>query len=347
MDKKEKIMSRESGPDIVRTIACIFVVAAHFYLNCGYYNEVLVGKKMFIMTACRWLFVSAVPLFFLLTGYFMLNKRADRKHYKNLITLSISYIVVSVLKMILYNRLYGTIYTPVGMLKNLGNYQIAWYMGMYLCLFLLIPFLNKMWHALDEKEKRILIGTMIFLCALYPIFYTVAPSYFVGIYPVMYYFIGAYIREKQFDYNKIILIAITLLVSILEAVISFRFTKTGTFDWTVISTADGTYGTLFMCITGVCIFLAFYKTSVKSYALKRILASISGVSFEIYLFAGAYDAIIYQYLKRTLNGPNEFFWWFFATVPASFIAAYFTSIIFSGIVKIIVSKVESRITRNK
>jgi len=338
---------RETGPDLVRVIACFFVVAAHFYLNCGYYNEMLVGKKMFIMTSCRWLFVTAVPLFFMLTGYFKIHKKADRSHYMSLITLAISYVVVSVAKMFLYNYLYGQIYTALDMFKNLGNYQIAWYMGMYLCVFLLIPFINKMWASLDDKEKIILIATLIFLCAIYPVFNYIAPSFFYGIYPLMFYFIGAYIREKQPVFNRIILIIIAVAVSVLEAVISFSFTTTGLFDWTVISTSDGTYGTIFIAICAVCLFLAFYKVKINSKILQKLFSAISNVSFEIYLFAGAFDAIIYQYLKRTITGANNFFWWFFVTVPLSFICAFISSWIFRKIVDLIVKSISAKVSAGK
>lgn len=323
---------RLAGPDIVRTISCFFVVAAHFYLNVGYYNEPMIGTKMFVMTFFRWLFIACVPMFFMLTGYFKLNKTADKNHYKALVSLFISYIVISTGKMILYNYLYGKIYTFSDMLKNLGNYQIAWYMGMYLCLFLLIPFLNKMWGALNDKEKIILLITLVFLCGIYPIFNYIAPYYFYMIYPVMYYLIGAYIRQKQFDFNKIVMIAVALVMTLIEAIISFKFTRVGVFDWTVISTADGTYGTLFMAIVAVCIFLGLYKVDVKVKVVKKVLALIGSVSFEIYLFAGAYDAIIYQYLKRTVTGATNSFWWFFVTVPISFICAFISSLIFVRLV---------------
>lgn len=338
---------RETGLDLVRVVACFFVVAAHFYLNCGYYNEFLVGSKMFVMTSCRWLFVTAVPLFFMLTGYFKINKKADKAHYKALVTLTISYVVISVGKMILYNHLYGKIYPFSEMLKNLGNYQIAWYMGMYLCVFLLIPFLNKMWHALDDKEKIILIVTLVFLCAIYPVFNYIAPSFFYGVYPIMYYFMGAYIREKKPDYNRYVLIGIAIIVSVLEAAISFKFTTTGIFDWNVISTADGTYGTLFIAICAVCVFLSLYKVNIKSKIVNKLFALISKVSFEIYLFAGAFDAIIYQYLKRTIVGPNEFFWWFFVTVPLSFICAFVSSIIFRIVVDFVIGRIGKLVSKEK
>lgn len=332
MDANNNFKNRESGLDIVRTVACIFVVAVHFYLNCGYYNEPLVGMRMYVMTFARWLFVSCVPLFFMLTGYLKINKKADYNHYHALIGLFISYVLISVAKMFLYNHLWGKVYGLKDMFKNLGNYQIAWYMGMYLCLFLLIPFLNRMWNALDNREVNILIATLVFLCAVYPVFNYIAPYYFIGLYPVMYYFIGAAIRKWKPKLNKVVLLLITCAVCALEAFISIRFTSTGLFDWTVISTADGTYGTIFIAITSTCIFLLLYDVQIKGKIISGIMSAVSRVSFEIYLFAGAYDAIVFQYLKRSINGATQFFWWFFITVPISFCAAFISALLFRCVV---------------
>ena len=319
---------RQSGPDLVRSIACFFVVGAHFYLNMGYYNEPMNGWKMFVMTGCRWLFVTAVPLFFMLTGYFKKNKKADRKHYKALIPLVVSYVVISVAKMILYNRLYGKIYGIKEMFINLGNYQIAWYMGLYLCVFLLIPFLNKAWYALDEKEQNILLGTLVFLCTIYPVWRYIAPSYFIGTYPVLFYFLGIAVGDRKWRPNRLLLLGILAVTVGIEALISMKLTSTGLFDWDLISTADGTYGTFFISVCTVCIFLLLYDIDIKNGPVSKLLASISRVSFEIYLFAGAYDALIYGYAKRFINGPVEAFWWFFVTVPLSFTCAYVSSVIF-------------------
>ena len=336
---------RESGPDLIRSIACFFVVGAHFYLNMGYYDVPMIGAKMFTMTACRWMFVTAVPLFFMLTGYFKRNKKADRAHYTALIPLVISYVVISVAKMLLYNRLYGKIYGVKEMFVNLGNYQIAWYMGLYLCVFLIIPFLNKGWYALDTREQNILLAMLAFLCTIYPVWRYIAPSYFTGIYPVLFYFLGIAVRDRRWRPKRSVLFVILGVTLLIEAFISMNFTSTGTFDWNLISTADGTYGTLFISICTICIFLALYDVDIKSGIIRSILSSISSVSFEIYLFAGAYDAIIYGYAKRFLKGPVEAFWWFFVTVPASFVCAWISSLIFRKVVDLITGYVTGRVNK--
>ncbi len=323
---------RQSGPDLIRSLACFFVVGAHFYLNMGYYDAPMDGMKMFTMTYARWLFVTAVPLFFMLTGYFKKKKTATRDHYMAAIPLFISYILISVAKMLLYNRLYGKIYGIKEIFLNLSNYQIAWYMGLYLCVFLLIPFLNKAWYALDRREQNILLGTLAFLCTVYPVIKVIAPSYFTGIYPILFYYLGIAAGDRKWHVNRLLLIGILVITLFAEAFISMKFTTTGLFDWNLIQTADGTYGTFFISVCTICIFLLLYEVDIKNGVIRRILASISGVSFEIYLFAGAYDAIIYGYAKRYLSGPVEAFWWFFVTVPASFICAYISSLIFRFIV---------------
>ena len=336
----QETKSRESGLDIIRALASLFVVSAHFYLNIGYYNTPLIGTKMFIMTACRWLFVTSIPMFFMLTGYFKSNKTLSKSHYKALIPLLFSYIVISVIKMLIYNRIYGKIYTVGGMLKNLGNYEIAWYMGMYLVISLLIPFLNKLWKALEsQKEKSALLVTLLFICAIYPVFHYVAPSFLIGLYPVMYYYIGTYIKEYKPEINKWLLLIIIGLFTIAQAVISVKLTPTSLFDWTIISTADGGFGSILLCVPAVCIFLLIYRLKIKSQMLCKLVAAISKVSFEIYLIAGIFDAVIYTYLKKSIFTALDFFPYFFVTVPISFIGAFLVATVFTKLRDILLNKI--------
>ena len=148
---------RIAGLDLVRVVAAFFVMSVHFYLNCGYYSVKLVGIEAFLMTYGRWLFLTCVPLYMLLTGYFKLNKTFGKEHYRSLIPILVAYVVISIMKVMAANHIYGTVYTAEDTVRNLLNYQMAWYVGMYVSLMLLIPFLNTMWHALGKKQKQVLI----------------------------------------------------------------------------------------------------------------------------------------------------------------------------------------------
>lgn len=334
--KQEDVKKRLAGPDIIRTICCIFVVSAHFYLNVDFYKQPMVGVKMFIMCCVRWLCMTTIPMFMMLSGYFKCYKKCEKSHYMSLVPLFISYIVISVLKMILYNRLYGKIYDVKGMIMNLGNYDIAWYMGMYLGLMILAPFLNKMWDSLTEKrEKLILLASLIFLVSVYPVFHFGAPSFFTGFYPVLYYFMGMFLRKENISVSRRpVMIALALIIPIIEGALSMLGARGGIFDWTVISTTDGGYGSIFVAADAFLIFVLLKDAEVNNTIIRKITSSVSEVSFEIYLFAGAFDAIIYQYIKDSMPGnATDRFYMIFITVPLSFAAAWISSVVYKTIRK--------------
>lgn len=338
IDKK-----RFSGPDIIRCLCCMFVVFEHFFLNCGYYDEPLVGGVMLTETFFRWFFLICIPMYMMLTGYFKLNKKPEKSHYMSILPIAISYIVISIPKMILYNRLYGEIYGPKEALKNLGNYNIAWYMGLYIGLMILAPMLNKLWHALEDKrEQHILIVSLIILCSIYPVFHYIAPSFFVSLYPIMYYFIGAYIRTYQPKGNKWVLFGVFLLTVAIQTAISFYGVRGGTFDWNLISTPDTGFGSIFILVGAVCVFLIFYDVDVKNAFMCKVLKMVGEVSFEVYLFAGAYDAVIYSYFKRTVVGAVAFSRYFVVTAVISFIAAVISSIIYKIVYKSIAGMIRPK-----
>lgn len=66
---------RYIGIDIIKTIAVLFVICVHFFMNTGYYKQALTpGENLFAQTFLRWLFYICVPLFVITTGYLQLKK---------------------------------------------------------------------------------------------------------------------------------------------------------------------------------------------------------------------------------------------------------------------------------
>lgn len=337
---KNYVKPRQEGLDIVRTIAAVFVVAVHFYLNCGYYSAPLNSPILFIMTVSRWLFLICVPLFMMLTGYFKSEKTISKSHYMSMVPILVSYVVISIIKVFASNYVYGKVYTFDFALKNIANYQLAWYVGMYLSLMALIPFLNRLWKALvSKKEKHLLIGSLAFVATLYPVFLYIAPSYWQMLYPLVYYYLGVYIKEYQPKVKKIWLVLITLVIVFGEAVTSYLFADGKSFIWNVLGPVDSGYSTITVVICAAAVFLLFYDVKIKTGWIKTVFRKISEVSFEIYLFTGVYDAIVFYYLKKIVWEVEDFFWWFFITVPASFLLAWISSMILKLIFKVIKEKV--------
>ena len=101
-------------------------------------------------------------------------------------------------------------------LKNLISYsgtRYSWYIEMYIGLFILIPFFNIIINSLKSKrEYQMILITLIVLIALPSIlnifkfdsiewwkkpsisnnYVKILPAWWTSIYPVLYYFLGAY-----------------------------------------------------------------------------------------------------------------------------------------------------------
>ena len=194
--QKNKERKRVLGLDIIRMIAIIFV----FFIHSISYKNVLsteqLSFKWTIYMIIRFLTMSAVPLFLLLTGYLNNKKEISKKYYKGIIPLLISYVVISLIEIIglsIYNK------TPIdwglSIIKifNFTANGYAWYFEMYIGLFLLIPFLNILYDNLkSKKEKIILVSSLAFLTFVpqivksfkaYDMWLNITPDYWQIIYP--------------------------------------------------------------------------------------------------------------------------------------------------------------------
>lgn len=166
----KNIDQRNPAMDIVRCFAFFFVVSIHFFLNSGYYNEIVTGPRMYIMTLFRSFFMICVPLFMVLSGYLMCNKTISRSFYKKLIY-TISIYILSSLCCVLYKVLVIKESLSIGTFVcgffNFSNAPYSWYVEMYIGLFLLCPFLNLIYHNLKNKmQKHILLATFLLLTAV-------------------------------------------------------------------------------------------------------------------------------------------------------------------------------------
>ena len=215
----EKLKVRNPNMDILRIIAVLCVIGIHFFYHSGYYYTTNDNAVMYFATVLRTLCSVCVPLFMILSGFLLCNKTLKKGYYSGIRKTIIVYILVAIACMI-YKSIVGSYtLTPftffTGILDFTGaNY--SWYIEMYIGLFLLVPFLNIIYKNLDSrKQKNILLITLIAITILPSLFNAfrfdslewwanpasntetqkLIPSWWVGIYPITYYFTGCYIRE--------------------------------------------------------------------------------------------------------------------------------------------------------
>lgn len=78
------MQERNYNLDLIRSVAVIFVLSVHFFLNSGFYGIICEGEKMFVMCVLRTSFITCVPLFLMLTGYLMCKKELSLKYFKGI-----------------------------------------------------------------------------------------------------------------------------------------------------------------------------------------------------------------------------------------------------------------------
>ncbi len=360
-ESNSTIKKRLPGLDLVRSTAALFVVSVHFFFNCGYYSTPLNDRVTFMMTVMRWLFLCCVPLYMMLTGYFKCNKELNKQHYLSLIPVFAAYFIISTIKIFVGNYYYGKVYGIKEALSSFGNYTIAWYVGFYFSLMAIAPFLNRLWHSLrNKKEQHILLISLACITTLYPVVSLfsasntdivswigsvaelAAPNYWQMLYPLLYYFLGCYIRENKPHFNKLILFLIIIAMVFINAGISYKYAAGGNFIWGILGTVDCGYNCITVAICSASIFLFLYDFDIKSKTAGFILERISAVSLEIYLFSAIFDIIIFDHAKRLYFEMKDFAWLFFILVPINFIGSVLCSTIYRYLYDTVARFIKSR-----
>jgi surface polysaccharide O-acyltransferase-like enzyme len=212
---------RNIGIDIIKAMAVFFVICVHFSLNTNYYSTPITNANMFIQSCLRWLFHMCVPLFIMCTGYLNYKKTISRSYYLKIFRVLITYVLISLFCFIIKNSIESTpiaFQYAVFSIFNFSADSYSWYVNMYIGLFLMAPFLNIIINTLDQKKFRVLLYVLIFVISLpatfNPMFkfipkisYIYFPDWWQAFYPILYYFIGAYIAKYQIEIKKHICIA--------------------------------------------------------------------------------------------------------------------------------------------
>ena len=204
-------MKRITGLDIVRAVAILFVISVHFLLNTNFYQMPQKdGYGMIVLSFLRHLLLICVPLFIILTGYLNRNKEPNKEYYKGLKKVLTSYFfiaIICIITRIFYFKEQQSILYWVISPFNFTADGYSWYIEMYIGLYLISPFLNKMYKSLEtKKEKELLLLVLIIITSIpsitngyiiQGIATNIIPDYWINFYPITYYFIGTYIAEYQ------------------------------------------------------------------------------------------------------------------------------------------------------
>lgn len=315
-------MKRFIGIDIIKTCAVFFVICVHFFMNTNYYSQPLTpGENLFAQTALRWFFLICVPLFLIATGYLQKNKTLNRKYYKGILPILSVYLLYSVVTIFIRHFHYGEEQNIVKWFFDVISFRAvpyAWYVNMFIGLFLLIPFLNLIFNSLNhKKEHMILIATLIFMCGI-PSFinympiavmdsnFLYFPDWWLGLYPLAYYYIGCYIRQYQPKVKKYLAILIMILSILVQTSLTYYFSHGGPF-----ANVLGEYGSVMVMVTASMFFLIFYDVEFNNKPVAWGFKMISNLTLDIYLISFLADRVVYQYVLTHMFKSNyQIIYWF-------------------------------------
>lgn len=355
----EKLQNRNPAMDILRIVAVLCVISIHFFYHTGYYSTTADNVPMYFATVLRTLFSVCVPLFMILSGFLLCNKTLKKGYYSGIRKTIIVYILVAI-ACIIYKSCNGSYtLTPLTFFTGIFDFSGAnysWYIEMYIGLFLLVPFLNIIYKNLDSrKQKNILLITLIAITILPSLFnefrfdslewwanpasntetQKLIPSWWVGIYPITYYFTGCYIREYGTKIKNIYLI-----IALVVAVFGF-----GTFNFyrcygMPFSTSNYVYWYgIEPYVMSVLIFLIISKRKLENINVKTkfVLWKISDLVLGTYLVSFIFDSI-YYYEILNINTPD--FYARFPFMPLMVLWVFVSALLSSAILNIIAAGIE-------
>lgn len=344
---------RNLNADLIRCAAVFCVVSVHFLLKSGFYNLPVEGSQMWLMCMVRSLFMVCVPLFMILTGYLMCHKELSRRYYGGLVKTLEIYVLASIACLLFKKFALGNTVTLPSAILDILNFKAAnysWYIEMYIGLFLMIPFLNLAYRGLNSKrQKQVLVLTMILMTMLPKMvnnfnftvegwwsspslatkYNPVIPDFFTGMYPLTYYFLGAYLREYGFSLGRKKTVLLLLLAVAVFGSYNYWRSDGQTFVWASNSTWGGEN-----LITATLLFGILLNVNTRRWpeTVRHVVVFVSKISLGLYLVSWIFDQIVYSgYLNVYVEETAARFKFYPLAVAVVFFGSMGGSVILYGI----------------
>ena len=225
---------------------------------------------------------------------------------------------------------------------NAGRY--AWYIEMYLGLFILIPFLNILYNNIEEKKcKQVLIITLLCLTSVPPIvnvydfrtiswwmnpassdaFQKIFPYWWGNLYPITYYFIGCYLNEFGFKLRT----KMNIFLIIISTVVFGTYNYWRGYGEHFIKGPWQSWGSLFNVVQTVLVFTFFMNLDYSKLPQKRLnfMKSISDLCLGGYLVSGIFYVILYDKLNNKVTEMPYRLEYYVIIIPIVFVGSLIVS----------------------
>ena len=299
---RRAMKERKLNIDILKCIAIVFVVAVHFFLHTNYYGRSYTFKSIFLSSFIWMIFMTCVPLFIMTTGYLMKDKTYSKSYFIKLLPVIGIYCLAASIYTFFDVRVINIDYFGKLLVNIFSFGHYAWYVNMYIGLYLMIPFLNAGFKSFNNRRSQaIALGVLVLLTVIPAtlslfnnneqnniILSHLIPDYWKGLWPITYYLVGAHIAsfKKKSSIKEIVLVIIVLDVL---SVLGLSVISESSFGIE--------YGVLPVFLLSSLIFYSVIqlKVVIKNEWLQRVILFISKNTLPIYLLSVIGD--LYWYPK--------------------------------------------------
>ncbi len=163
MEEKRKI--RQSNFELMRIVSMFMIVVWHFIYNTGF-MESTTGSLHFLLVFIWFIFIVHVNSFIILTGYFQCDKKIKVRKLIELNNSAWFYKVLFLIIFIIFGLVEFNNVELVKLISPITLFNQYWFLAIYILLYMLSPFLNKLVNVLTKQQYHKLL---IILLVIYDI----------------------------------------------------------------------------------------------------------------------------------------------------------------------------------
>lgn len=319
------VKERNLNLDLIRCVALLMVPIMHALDHTGLYDQQLYGAANQFMIAVKTLFTTCIPLYVMLSGYLCNRKALSARYYLGLIRILGIYLLCGI-ACLAFEQLSGrasrSLPEMVSALVNFSCSDYAWYIMMYFGLFLLIPFLNMAYHGLKSRKQKLVLVATFFALSILPsllnLYFQVYSLWWARLYPLCYYFTGAYFSEYMPKAGPGKLAA--ALLAFLAAYSVFFYFHYDAGGSALIAVYQDTFPVYILSVL-LFVFLFRLPLCAAPGLLAALLRKVSDLTLPAYLLTWISDSLLYPRLMAAVPAGPARYPWLLLTVPVSLLSA--------------------------
>lgn len=193
---------RKSNFELMRIVSMFMIVLWHIIIHGNLLSTTYGTSRLFYIFLLA-LFIVHVNSFILLTGYFQSTSKFSLKKFLKLFLLTWFYRVIIVTVLTAFNVIDIDSKTLIINILPIGSSEY-WFINIYLVIYALSPFFNKLIKTLQQDEYRKLLIICFFLFSIIPFISNNATINNDGYSIIQFcymYFLGAYFKKYPIEKN--------------------------------------------------------------------------------------------------------------------------------------------------